>query len=205
MTMRIVNSYVSLAANTNAYANDIAPTNATAVTLAATAPGDSCAHKVIVTNNSATDYSGGGKALVIVGTGFDGSAITESLTGPGSSTTSTSTNYFLTITSITPNFTRSTTDTVDIGFTAAALTPPIFIDQKYARSLPFSPLGISVDSTGTSGYTLQQSFGGNWYDNATIASKTADFSGSILFPVWALRLIFTAASTVALNICMSGR
>lgn len=30
-------------------------------------------------------------------------------------------------------------------------------------------------------------------------------TNSILFPVWALRLIFTAASTVALNICMSGR
>lgn len=203
--MHYTESYSSLAANTAAYANDIAPTNATAVTLVATEPGDDLAHKVIITNNSGTDYSTGGKALVVVGTGFDGATITESVAGPGSSTTSTSTNYFLTITSITPNFTRSTTDTFDIGFTAAALTPPIHVQQKPGNMA--SAMGISVDATGTPAYSLQQSYGpaGHWYNHASIATKTSDADGSILFPIFALRLIFTAASVVTIHIQQAGQ
>lgn len=201
--MHIAESYSSLAADTDAYANDIALTNATAVTLVITEPGDDLAHKVIITNNSGTDYSTGGKVLVVVGTGFDGAPITESVAGPGSSTTSTSTNYFLTITSITPNFTRSTTDTFDIGFTAAALTPPIHVQQKPGNMA--SAIGISVDATGTPAYTLQQSYGGHWYNHASIATKTGDADGSILFPVAALRLVFTAASVVAIHIQQAGQ
>lgn len=201
--MHIAESYSSLAADADAYANDIALTNATAVTLVITEPGDDLAHKVIITNNSGTDYSTGGKVLVVVGTGFDGAPITESVAGPGSSTTSTSTNYFLTITSITPNFTRSTTDTFDIGFTAAALTPPIHVQQKPGNMA--SAIGISVDATGTPAYTLQQSYGGHWYNHASIATKTGDADGSILFPVAALRLAFTAASVVAIHIQQAGQ
>lgn len=201
--MHIANAYSSLAADTDAYADNIAPTNATAVTLIASVPGDSVAHKVIITNNSATDYSTGGKVLVVVGTGFDGAPITESVTGPGSSVTSTSANYFLTITSITPNFTRSSTDTFDIGFTAAALTPPVQVAQKPGNMA--SAMGISVDATGTPAYSLQQSYGGHWYNHAVIASKTADADGSILFPVAALRLIFTAASEVTLHVQQAGQ
>lgn len=201
--MHITNSYSSLAADTDAYANDIAPTNATPVTLLATSAGDDLAHKIIVTNNSATDYSGGGKKLTIVGTGFDGTPITEDLTGPAGSNTSTTTNYFLTVTSITPNFTRTTTDTFDIGFTAAALTPPIQVAQK-ANNMA-SAMGISVDATGTPAYSLQLSYGGHWYNHATIATKTGDADGSILFPVKALRLIFTAASVVDIHIQQAGQ
>jgi hypothetical protein len=203
--MHIANAYSSLAANTAAYVNDCAPASGTAVTLLTTEPGDDLAHKVIFTNNSATDYSGGGKVFAVVGTGFNGAALTENVAGPGSSTTSTSTGYFLTITSITPNFSRGTTDTIDIGFTAAAVTPPVNVAQKAGNMA--SAMGISVDVTGTPAYSLQQCYGqgGSWYNHAVIATKTADADGSILFPVWALRLIFTAASAVTLHINQAGQ
>ena len=200
--MRFSNSYSSLAANTTKYGTAIAPTSGTAITLAATAPGDGLAHKVIITNDSATDYSGGGNVNVVVGTAFDGSPLTESVTGPGVSTTSTSTGYFLTITSITPNYTRGSTDTHGYGFTAAALTPPVNVTPRNTASTV--AMGISVDATGTPAYSLQQTYGGEWYAHATIATKTASTDGSLLFPVLALRLIFTAASAVVLNVVLPG-
>lgn len=196
--MRINKSYSSVAADTDGLADNVAPASGVALTLIANSAADSCAHKIIFTNNSSTDYSGGGKTLTIVGTAADGSALTEAVTGPAGSTTSTSSGYFLTVTSVTPNFTRGTTDTIDIGWTAAAVTPPINVQLRpgaYPRSM-----GIGADVSGSAAYTLQQSYGGNWYNHAAIATKTGDADGSILFPVALLRLIFTAASAVNLNI-----
>lgn len=198
--MLIQNSYSSSAADTAAYANDIQPIAATAVTLLATVPGDGLAHKVIVSNNTSTDYSSA-KTFALVGTAFDGSALTETLAGPGVSTTSTSTNYFKTLTSVTPSFTRSSTDSMDIGFTAATLTPPIWTRLEQLRGA--FALGISADATGTPAYTLQQSYGGEWFNHATMASKTGSDQASILFPVVALRVIFTAASVIKLNVVMA--
>jgi hypothetical protein len=200
--MRISKSYASVAADTDGLANDVAPASGVAMALSATSAGDSLAHKVIITNNSATDYSGGGKTIVLVGVGYNGEAITETLTGPAGSVAVTSSNYYASLTSATPNFTRGTTDTFDIGWTAAAVTPPISILPHLKHG--YFGMGISVDATGTPAYSLQQSYGGEWFAHATIATKTASADGSILFPVSAVRLIFTAASTVALNLVFPG-
>jgi hypothetical protein len=191
--MRISNSYASVAANLTGFKS-----NATgaAFPLTATSAADSVAHKVTIRNDSATDHSG--KTVTLVGTAFDGSALTEEVTGPGTSATVTSTGYFLTLTSATPSATIGA-DTFDIGWSAAALSPPVPV-RSTQRNGVFA-LGISVDGTGA--YSLQQSYGGEWFAHASIATKTASADGSILFPVMALRLIFTAATTVQLNVVLA--
>lgn len=184
------NSYASVAANLTGFAS-----NATgaAFTLTANNAADSVAHKVTIRNDSATDHAG--KTVTLVGTAFDGSALTEAVTGPGTSATVTSTGYFLTLTSATPSATIGA-DTFDIGWAAASITPPVFVRTK-AGGMALA-VGISVDGTGA--YSLQQSYGGEYFAHASIATKTASFDGSILFPVNAVRLIFTAATTVTLNL-----
>ena len=57
---------VSVAANTAGLANDVAPASGVALTLAANNAADSLAHLIVITNNSATDYSTGGKTLAVV-------------------------------------------------------------------------------------------------------------------------------------------
>lgn len=189
--MRINKSYSSVAADTDGLGNNV--TGAT-FTLTASSAGDSVAHKITVLNNTATDHTG--KTVTIVGTGPDGSALTEILTGPNNAATVTTTAYFLTVTSATPSATIGA-DTFDIGWAAAAVTPPINVQTQPGVS-PRS-IGIGCDVVGTAAYSLQQSYGGNWYNHASIATKTADADGSILFPVALIRLIFTAASGVNLN------
>jgi len=106
---------VSVAANTAGLANDVAPASGVALTLAANNAADSLAHLIVITNNSATDYSTGGKTLAVVGTGPNGEAQTETITGPGASTTTTTTKHFLSAASVTPNYTRGAADTVDVA------------------------------------------------------------------------------------------
>lgn len=195
--MRINKSYTSAAADTDGLGNNV--TGAT-FTLTASSAGDSVAHKITVLNNTATDHTG--KTIALVGTGPDGEAQTETLTGPNNAATVTSTKYWLTLTSATPSATIGA-DTFDIGWAAAAVTPSINVQPKPTNQ--GYAIGISCDVTGTPAYSLQQNYGGNWYTHASIATKTADADGSILFPVMAIRLIFTAASTVAINAVIAGQ
>lgn len=198
VNMRINKSYSSTAASLTGYASNV---TGAAFTLSANDAGDSLAHKVTIRNDSATNHTG--KTVTLVGTGYNGAALTEVVTGPNNAATVTSTNYFLTLTSATPSATIGA-DTFDIGYAADAITPPVNVlptpgNGGYA-------IGISVDATGTPAYSLQQNYGGaSWYAHASIATKTADADGSILFPVQAVRLIFTAASVVTLNLVISGQ
>lgn len=191
--MLIKNSYTTVAANLTGFASNV---TGAAFTLTANSAADSVAHKVTIRNDAAVDHSG--KTVTLVGTAFDGSALTEVVTGPNTSATVTSTGYFLTLTSATPSATIGA-DTFDIGWAAAALSPPVPI-RNMATHGQFA-LGVSVDGSGA--YSLQQSYGGEWFANATIATKTASADGAILFPVMALRLIFTAATTAVLNVLLA--
>lgn len=191
--MRINRSYTSVAANLTGFASN---QSGAAFTLAANDAGDSLAHKVTIRNDSATDHSG--KTVTLVGTGYNGEDLTEVVTAPGASATVTSTNHFLTLTSATPSATIGA-DTFDIGWAAECVSPPINVAPRPGQASV--ALGISVDATGTPAYSLQQNYGGSaWYAHATIATETASADGSLLFPVLALRMIFTDASTVDLNI-----
>jgi hypothetical protein len=192
--MLIQNSYSSSAADTDFYANDVTAASGVAFTLAATAPGDSVAHKVIITPSGSVTGS-----YTISGIGFNGAAVSETL-ATNTTNAVTSVNYYLSGLVVTAPAGLGA-ETVDIGFTAAAITPPVWTHREQ-RSGSFA-MGISVDATGSPAYSLQQTYGGEWYAHASIATKTASADGSILFPVSGVRLIFTAASVVKLNLVLA--
>ena len=189
--MQTTKVFASSAADLTGFASNV--TGAT-FTLTATDSGDDLAHKVTVRNDSVTDHSG--KTLALVGTDASGTAQTETLTAPGTSATATSTKYWLTLTSVTPSATIGA-DTFDIGWAAASVTPPV--SMQTMSQVGFN-VGFSCDVTGTPGYSVQVSYGGNWYNHASVVTKTADADGSLVVPVMAMRLIFTAAGTVTLNV-----
>ena len=84
-------------ADDNFYVTTVTPSEAGALTLAATTPSvNGCGYKVVLT--TAGDESG--VTFTIVGTGVNGQTITESFAGPASATTKNSTNYFASVTSI---------------------------------------------------------------------------------------------------------
>jgi hypothetical protein len=194
--MHLTSSYDTLAQDLDAIANNVTASSGVAFTLITDEMSDGCAHKIIITPSGSVTGN-----YVITGNGFDGGAISETL-ATNTTNAVTSTNYFLSdIVVKAPSGMGA--ETVDIGYTAAALSPPIHVEQKAGNMA--SAMGISVDATGTPAYSLQQSYGGQWYAHATIATKTASADGSLLFPVKALRLIFTAASVVAIHIQQAGQ
>lgn len=194
--MHYTESYSSLAADTDFYANNVTASSGAAFTLAATEPGDSVAHKIIITPSGSVTGN-----YTISGLGFDGTPLSETL-ATDTVNAVTSVNYYLSDIIVTAPAGLGA-ETVDIGFTAAAITPPIHVLQRSSNEA--SAMGISVDATGTPAYSLQLSYGGHWYNHASIVTKTADADGSILFPVKALRLIFTAASVVSIHILQAGQ
>jgi hypothetical protein len=196
--MRINKSYTSSAASLTGFASNV--TGAT-FTLSANSVGDNLAHKVTIRNDSATDHTG--KTITLTGTGPNGAVQTEALAGPNNAATVTSVNYYLTLTSVTIDATIGA-DTFDIGWAAAAVTPPVNVAPITTNHGYM--IGISCDATGTPAYSLELNYGGSgWYAHATIATETASADGSILHPVQAIRLIFTAASTVALTAVIAGQ
>lgn len=194
--MHITESYSSLAQDTDAIANNVTAASTVAFTLITDEMSDGLAHKLIITPSGSVTGN-----YTLSGKGFDGATLTETL-ATDTTNAVTSVNYYLSDFVITAPAGLGA-ETVDIGYTAAALSPPIQVAQKSANMA--SAMGISVDATGTPAYSLQLSYGGQWYAHAVIATKTASADGSILFPVKALRLIFTAASVVAIHIQQAGQ
>lgn len=193
--MFITKTYSSSAADTDNLANDVTAASGVAFTLITNTTPDSLAHKIIITPSGSVTGN-----YTISGIGADGQAVSETL---ATNTTSavTSVGYYMnTIVVTAPSGLGA--NTVDIGWTAAAVTPSINVKPR--NRYGFYAIGISVDATGTPAYSLQQNYGPNaeWFAHAVIVTKTASEQGSILFPVNAVRLIFTAASAVQLNLCM---
>lgn len=197
---RILITGDSVAADTDIIANDIAPADGVAITLLITAVSDGLAHKIIVTNNSSTDYSTGGKVLAVVGTDANGYPQTESITGPAGSTTSSSTKYFRTITSITPNFSRTTTDTFDIGYTAAAVTAWDWSPMKEGWGPNGLAFAVVVDS-GSPTYSVQHTYDGGVtaFTHSTVTGETTSQEGTYTTPIQGIRLIWSAAGEATLH------
>ena len=173
-------------------------------TLTTTTPGDSLAHFVIITNDSATDHSG--KTAALPGTDADGRAQTETLTLPAASVAVTSTKYWKTLTTVFPSATIGA-DTMDIGWTDDIIGPTIPVNW---RSLHFS-LTHQVDVSGTINYDLEYTLGGvlgstapstlSWLNHATTVNEATDQSGSDTANITAVRLAInslTAGATISL-------
>jgi hypothetical protein len=161
-------------------------------TLTATNCGDSLAHLITIKGDAATDHSL--KTAIITGTDANGAAQTETVNLPNGTATVTSTKYFLTVTTVTWSATIGA-DTMDIGWALGSVSPPVHMD-------PVSPpeMGIACTIAGSPTYSVEQTLNGtDWYAHATIATKSAAFDGSLLYPVKALRLKWTAAGTVTMT------
>ncbi len=193
--MFITKTYSSVAADTDAIADNVTAASGVAFTLITDGMSDAVAHKVIITPSGSVTGN-----YTITGTGADGQAVSETL-ATNTTNAVTSVGYYLdNLVILAPSGLGA--NTVDIGWTAAAITPSIIVKPRSRHG--FYAIGISVDATGTPAYSLQQNYGpnGEWYAHAVIATKTGSEQGSLLFPVNAVRLIFTAASVVQLNLCM---
>ena len=208
-------SYTPADDDTDGFAND--QTGATC-TLAATSAGDSMAHLVIITNNSAVDHSDNSETFVLTGTDADGFAQTETIAGPAASVTTASTKYFKTLTSVVPSITW-VTDTYDVGWTDDVVSKSIPLDY---RKNPFQ-VGLGVDISGTISYTVQfcndplRSVDPNvaepapstlkWWNHEALTSLTADAFGNMVVPVTAVRLLLnslTSGATIALQVNQGG-
>jgi hypothetical protein len=165
-------------------------------TLTANAATDGLAHQVSIRNDSVTDHSD--KTVTLVGTDQNGNALTEVVTGPGTSATVESSGYFLTLTSATPSATIGA-DTFDIGWVdeVATVTYPLDWRSPYAAN-------ITVDVTGTINFTVQQTFANVlageaavWTDITALASKTADTTSTAAIGATAIRLLINSYSSGA--------
>ncbi len=211
--MRPIRVFYTPAATTqNGFANNITGASWTLTTLT---PADGLGHFVTIHNDSGTDHSL--KTLVLSGLDQDGKSQTETVNLPTGTATVTSTKYFSTLISpLVPSATIGA-DTMDIGWSAVAVSPTIPLDW---RQDPFN-VTLVVDVSGTISVTAQHTADNpyDYYDNhgtltvgsqtalyfddATIASKSADTQASLITPYQATRLkvnSVTATATVAYTI-----
>lgn len=188
---RFTLSGTSAALNATGFASNV--TGAT-WTLTATNCGDGLAHKVTIHNDAATDHSA--KTALLTGTDANDNVLTETMSLPGGTLTTTSTNYFKTLTSIVPSATVGA-DTMDIGWNASSTTNWYY--PKTPREDVFNiGFGCRV-VTGSPTYTVQHTYDGiSWFNHSVVAAKTADADGTYTSPVAAVRLSFTAAGGVSM-------
>ena len=175
---------VTLGSDADFYVTTASGTASTPFTLANTQPEyNGVAYKVTVT--PAADETG--KNFVIVGVGVDGNTLTETLAGDSSAFTST--NYFVSVTSITPD--ANTAGNVTIGY---ALAQGVFLPPTRIKGLYYVASGsagsIVVTKNSTSQVTLNL---------ATPASATA--TQDLVMPSDGLRTANTVGdySTVAVT------
>lgn len=156
-------SYTVAAASLTGHASNV---TGDAWTITTAGADDGLAHQVTIRNDSVTDHSA--KTIVLVGTGANGEAVTETLAAPGTSATVTSVKYYKTLTSATPSATIGA-DTFDIGWAATARSPWFYVSKLPA---------VAVSVGGTINYDIQHK-----YDEAvstetafnSATGKTADY------------------------------
>jgi hypothetical protein len=158
-----------------------------------------------------------GVTFTIVGTDWNGSRVTETMTGgnAGAATNSYGNAYsaydYSTIISITPNTT--TASTVSAGTSAIASTRPIFLDE-YA----FAPTSIQVNVAGTANATVRQSLDDpnavgytnvNWvnHPDSTLVGLTSTVQGNYAYQPKIVQLFLnsgaTSTSSVTIRISQS--
>jgi len=149
---------------------------------AATAPtttstSDGLAHYVTLTSPAQATLAG--INFTIVGTDPDGHDISETIAGPASASTVTSTKFFKTITTIQPSATMGVL-TLAVGIAVTAISPTIALTNSPATA------GMTVAVTGTINYTVYETFSNVYVHSANsvstpitaLTTKTANTSGS---------------------------
>lgn len=171
-------------------------------TLTANTAADNCGHPVTIHNDSGTDHKA--KTATLVGTDAEGRTITESLALPeahGGSDTTTSTLYYKTLTSITPSATIGT-DTMDIGWTAVAVTPTYVVDYHSTGALVSSVVGGIIN------YTPQKTNDPIYSDTTpdwqtAVAAGTASLMTQYPTGVTGVRMLVNSHTSGTLNVTIS--
>lgn len=179
------------AQDTDGFANDVAAATpgTTLFVLAATSVGDSLAHKVIITPSASVTGS-----YVITGTDANGQSQTETL-ATDTTNAVTSAKYYLTLVSV-KSPSGLSTNTVDIGWTNAVVS-------SWVKVGPFTGVGMAfgcVKNSGSPTYGVEYCFADRTaYAHADVAGETTSQAGTILTPVEAVRLIWSAVGEVTLH------
>lgn len=135
--------------------------------------------------------------FTIVGTNPDGVAISETVTGVNNSTVFT-TKYFYTVSSVTSDTTEAVNN-VEVGIGTTFATRTIPIEPRAANFI----VGIGVEASGTYSITAQVTMSDltdptvtpTYIADTTLATKTATFFSSLVFPVTGMRFIAVSYSS----------
>jgi hypothetical protein len=170
--------------------------DATAPTTTSTS--DGLAHYVTLTSPAQATLAG--INFTIVGTDPDGHDISETIAGPASASTVTSTKFFKTVATIQPSATMGAL-TLAVGIAVTAITPTIALTNSAAAA------SMTVAVTGTVNYTMYETFANVYVHNANsvstaitaLTSKTANTSGTAAVSATGVILLInsvTASATV---------
>ena len=196
-------AYTSSGLDADGIANDVAYSGG-GYALSAAGPGDGLAHGITILGNAVTNHSD--KTFTVTGTDANDAALSEGIAGPNGNVTVTSTRFFKTVTSVTVSATTGA-DTFDIGWNASSMGAAIYPD--FSRNPVINTMIFCRVPSGTPTYGVQFTADltpagtddtTSWLAHATIAAKSATFSGQIAFPVTALRLAFTATGPVNMTV-----
>lgn len=213
MSMQYIQTIVTPAASANAIATAQNTTAATPLTLTSspyTMPsgitkrnGQTAALALKVTLGSAANFSG--VNFVIVGTN-NGVSVTETLVGPAAGATATSVYAYTTVASITPS--GSVASDVTAGYGSAVATP-LPMDYRVTKNF-LASMAVTIVS-GSPTYTVQHSqdnpFALNysaetasWFNHTFLTSQTVSSYSNLDWPVSAVRILVSGASTVRFNV-----
>jgi hypothetical protein len=170
--------------------------DATAPTTTSTS--DGLAHYVTLTSPAQATLAG--INFTIVGTDPDGHDISETIAGPASASTVTSTKFFKTVATIQPSATMGAL-TLAVGIAVTAITPTIALTNSAAAA------SMTVAVTGTINYTMYETFANVYVHSANsvstaitaLTSKTANTSGTAAVSATGVILLInsvTASATV---------
>ena len=159
----VLGPYTPAVASTTAFNAQGFTSTGAAVAPTTTTTSDGLAHYVTLT--SPTQATLAGINFTITGTDPDGHDLTETIAGPDSASTVTSTKFFKTVATIQPSATMGAL-TLAIGIAVTAATPTIALTNSPATA------GMTVVVTGTINYTVYESFA-NVYTSYVSAASTA--------------------------------
>jgi hypothetical protein len=191
-----IGPYTPAAASTTAFNAQGFTSTGAATAPTTTATTDGLSHYVTLTSPSQASLAG--INFTIVGTDNDGHDVTNTIAGPASASTVTSTVFFKTITTIQPSATMGAL-TLAVGIAVTAITQTIALTNSPAAA------GMTVAVTGTVNYTMYETFANVYeHDSNTVStpitaltSKSANTSGSAAVSATGVLLLINSVSTGA--------
>jgi hypothetical protein len=147
------------------------------------------------------------RTYIITGTNSSGVAMTETVTGPNTTTIST-TRYFKTVTDVSVAG-GGTVGTIRVGFGTAGVAPPIILD---IHGRPDVSLQVVVSGSVT--WTVQQTLDSMWdisnptwfsHPDPNMVAQTINRQGNYAYVPAAVRLLITSGTgTATLTVIQSG-